>query len=358
MRLDRTLPVHGRGAPANPAGRFEAWQAEVFDDGWTPEEVSPPKTEVREEHGSSAVSYNESPDVGFDRSVNPYRGCEHGCAYCYARPSHAYLGLSPGLDFETRLTAKVDIARLLADELRKPGYRPGVVAIGPNTDCYQPIERHYRLTRQVIETLLAFGHPFGIITKSALVLRDRDLLAEAARRRLVHVHVSVTTLDRGLARQIEPRAPTPERRLQAIAGLTEAGVPVSVLAAPMIPGLTEPELEGILEAARDAGARRAGYVLLRLPREVAGLFRGWLEQRVPGRAQHVMGLVQQMRGGDDNDTRFGQRMRGQGPLADLLARRFEVAARRLGLDGEDLPLDLTQFRPPPRSGDQLDLFGR
>ena len=223
MRIDRSQAWRGRGAPANPAGRFEAWQSVAFDDGWSADEVPTPRTEVREEHGSSAISYNDSPDVGFDRSVNPYRGCEHGCAYCYARPSHAYLGLSPGLDFETRLTAKVDVARCLADDLRKSAYRPGVLAIGPNTDCYQPIERRFGLTRQVIETLLAFGHPFGIITKSALVLRDLDLLAEAARRNLVQVHVSVTTLDRELARQLEPRAPTPERRVQAIAGLTEAG---------------------------------------------------------------------------------------------------------------------------------------
>ena len=232
-----------------------------------------------------------------------------------------------------------------------------MLAIGPNTDCYQPIERRFGLTRQVIETLLAFGHPFGIITKSALVLRDLDLLAEAARRNLVQVHVSVTTLDRELARQLEPRAPTPERRLQAIAGLTEAGVPVSVLAAPMIPGLNEPELEAILKAAREAGARRAGYVLLRLPREVSELFRGWLEQRVPGRARHVMELLQQSRGGHDNDSEFGQRMRGVGPLAELLARRFDLAVRRLGLDGPEAPLDLKQFKPPARAGDQLDLFG-
>lgn len=303
------------------------------------------------------IARNNSPDVGFDRSINPYRGCEHGCIYCYARPAHAYLGLSPGLDFETRLFAKAGAAETLRRELSSRGYRCAPIHIGGDTDPYQPVERKLGLTRQIIEVLGEFRHPFSIITKSALIQRDIDLLAPLARQRLVKAAISITTLDRRLARSMEPRAATPERRIETVRRLCEAGVPVTVMFAPVIPGLNDHELEAVLEAATGAGAQGAGYVALRLPRELAGLFREWLEAEQPDRARRVMSLVRQMRGGRDYDADWSQRMTGTGPLAALLRQRFRKAAARLGLNQTRHELDVSRFALPPRSGDQLDLFG-
>lgn len=351
-------PIHGRGALTNPVGRFEACARDAYDDGWDSLADDSPsrKTIVTEERGASIISYNESPDVGFDRSINPYRGCEHGCVYCFARPSHGYLGLSSGLDFESRLFAKVDAPALLDRELRKKNYKPNTVAVGVNTDCYQPIERQYEITRQVLKTLVAFGHPFGIITKSNLVLRDLDVIAQAAEQKLTHVYVSITTLDVELARKMEPRAPTPQRRLEAIAQLAKAGATVGVMAAPMVPGLNDGELESILQAARDAGAVRAGWVLLRLPHEIKTLFSDWLDVHHPGRADRVRALISDTRGGQAYDNTFGIRMRGVGPYADLLKQRFLLATQRLGLNRDQSVLRNDLFRLPPRAGEQLRLL--
>ncbi len=361
----------GRGATFNPANRFESTVREAFDDGWdtpvgdpsAPGGAPAPKTVVRVQQARSIISRNDSPDIPFTQSVNPYQGCEHGCIYCYARPSHAYLGLSPGIDFETRLFAKPDAAALLRRELAAPGYRCEPIALGANTDPYQPIERQWRITRQVIETLAACEHPFTITTKGALIERDLDLLAPLAAKNLVRVFVSIGTLDRELARRLDPRAPAPPRRLELVALLAAAGVPVGVNVAPVIPQLTDADLERILEAAAAAGARHAGWTMLRLPREVAPLFRAWLDVHHPARAAHVMSLVRDVRGGRDNDPRFGDRMRGEGPYAELIRRRFAVASRRLGLAGELPPLDRSCFRPPtaatatPAPGStQLPLF--
>ena len=349
--------AHGRGTLRNPAGRFEPRQTLAFDDGWGEEPVpAAPQTVVTDEHGRSALTYNESPDLDFDRTLNPYRGCEHGCIYCYARPSHGYLGLSAGLDFETRLYAKPDAPQLLQAELRKPGYKPALVLIGANTDAWQPVERERRITRQLLEVLLAFKHPFGFISKSALVTRDLDLLAEAGRLGLCRGYVTVTTLDATLQRKLEPRTAAPGRRLEVIAALAEAGVPVGVMAAPLIPGLNDHELEGILEAAKAAGAQRAGYIVLRLPLEIKDLFDTWLTDHYPDRKGRVLQLLRQMRGGALNTAEFGLRMRGTGTYADLLQRRFEVANRRLGLDAP-WPSPVTAlFAPPPRPGEQLRLL--
>ncbi|HXU11594.1 MAG TPA: PA0069 family radical SAM protein, partial [Candidatus Binatia bacterium] len=294
----------------------------------------------------------------FDRSINPYKGCEHGCVYCFARPTHSYLGLSPGLDFETKIFSKPDAARLLSEELRRPGYRCEVIALGANTDPYQPVERDLKITRSILEVLLEHGHPVGIVTKGSLVLRDLDLLAAMAARRLATVMISITTLDRSLARRMEPRAASPERRLGTLRALSEAGIPVGVLSSPMIPGLNDAELERILEAAASAGARTAGYVILRLPHELQSIFAEWLEAHYPLRAAHVLNLVRETRGGKLYDSEFGQRMKGTGPYADLLRRRFETACRRLGLSRNRMDLDTTQFRVPPRAGDQPGLFDR
>ncbi len=346
----------GRGAVTNRSGRFETLRVEPFDDGWEDEPLPPPRTTVQRDAARRVLSRNDSPDVPFEVSVNPYRGCEHGCIYCYARPTHAYLGLSPGLDFETRLFFKPDAARLLENELRAPGYRPAVIALGANTDPYQPVERTHEVTRRILEVLSACDHPATVVTKSNLVLRDLDILSAMARRNLVQVMVSVTTLDRGLARTMEPRAPTPARRLDAIRGLSEAGVPAGVLAAPMIPALNDPELEAILKAAADAGARSAGYVLVRLPLELKELFGEWLEAHRPLRARRVLNAIRDTRGGDLNSSDFGERMRGTGPYADMIAQRYRSACRRFGLDERGASLDLSRFRPPKRAGDQLDLF--
>ena len=347
-------PRKGRGAISNPAVRFESTARDAFDDGWGTladlSELPPLPTTLLRERAKSAMAWNESPDIGFDRSINPYRGCEHGCVYCYARPSHAYVGYSPGLDFETKLLFKPDLPALLEKELSRPGYVAKPVALGANTDPYQPIERGLLITRQVLEVLERFGHPVTIVTKSAGVLRDLDILGRMAKRNLVHVCLSVTTLDPVLARRMEPRAATPLRRLQAIRALTEAGVPAGVLAAPMIPGLNDAELERILSESCKAGATRAGYVLLRLPLEIRQLFEEWLQAHVPDRAARVLALVRETRDGRAYDSRFGIRQTGTGAYADMLARRFQVAAARLGLTGTNArsqPLDCSQFAPPP-----------
>jgi DNA repair photolyase len=344
-------PQHkGRGALSNPDNRFDAIARAGFDDGWAQpgieDEPAPLATTLTRDATRGIIAWNQSPDIGFDRAVNPYRGCEHGCIYCYARPSHAYLGLSPGLDFETKLSFKPEAAALLEAALRKPGYVARPLALGSNTDPYQPVERTLKLTRAILEVLEAFGHPVTIVTKSTLVLRDADILARMAQRRLARVAVSVTTLDRGLARTMEPRAATPLRRVQAIGELARAGIPSSVLAAPMIPGLNDAELERILQVCAEAGASGAGYVLLRLPHELRQMFTEWLQTHYPDRAAHVLNLIRQTRAGNLNDARFGHRFGGTGAYADLLAARFARAVRKLGLDADRDGLDCTQFRPP------------
>ena len=347
----------GRGAESNASGRYEPLARVLFDDGWDSVEDLPPlKTTVQEERPRKIITTNESPDISFDRSINPYRGCEHGCAYCFARPTHAYMGLSPGLDFETRLFAKPNAARLLEKELAKPGYTPRTIAIGTNTDPYQPIEKRYRIMREVLEVLDAASHPVGIVTKSALVVRDIDILARMAERNLCKVALSITTRDRKLARAMEPRAATPERRLGAIRALSDAGIPTTVMVAPIIPALNEPEIERILDAAHAAGAREAGYVLLRLPLEVRDVFKEFLEREYPDRAEHVMSLIRSMRGGKDYDSTWGTRMKGDGPYAWQIGRRFEIACRRLGLNAARLSLRTDLFRPPVPEGGQLQLL--
>ena len=338
----------------NPPSRYAAQQHEPWDDGWYQEPLPPLRTEVADDASRRVISWNDSPDIPFDRSVNPYRGCEHGCVYCYARPGHAWLGLSPGLDFETRLFAKRDAAARLAEELAVPSYRCAPLALGAVTDAYQPVERSRRITRAVLELLCELHHPVTIVTKSALVERDIDLLGELARHGLVQVHLSVITLRPALARRLEPRAASPQRRLETIARLAAAGIPVGVLVAPVIPVLTDAELEKVLGAARNAGALAAGYVLLRLPLEVADLFRGWLEEHVPGQADHVMARVRDTRGGADNDPRFGRRMVGEGVFAELIAQRFRRASCRLGY--AELPALRTDLFRRPGHGGQLSLF--
>ncbi|MGZ2889280.1 PA0069 family radical SAM protein [Pseudomonas aeruginosa] len=352
--MSAPLPPRGRGTASNPLNRFAPTHSEAFDDGW--EQDVPPiqLTEVREEIARTVISRNQSPDLPFDRSINPYRGCEHGCIYCYARPSHAYWDLSPGIDFETRLIAKSNVASALEQELSKPGYRCAPINLGANTDPYQPLERERRLTRQVLEVLLRFRHPLTIVTKGSLILRDLDLLRELAEQNLVAVMISLTTLDDELKRILEPRAAAPSARLRAIRTLSGNGIPVGVLCSPMIPMVNDMELERLLQAARDAGARSAAYMLLRLPREVAPMFEEWLAAHYPQRAEHVMSLVRQCRGGEVYDSRFGHRFRGQGPFADLLAQRFAVAMKRLGLDRrEGFGLDCSRFAVP---GAQMALF--
>ncbi|MCG8272845.1 PA0069 family radical SAM protein [Aquamicrobium sp. NLF2-7] len=341
LRPDR---ARGRAAGINPSGRYEPVSRHVFDDGWESlEELPPFKTEVQVERPRTIITRNSSPDISFDRSVNPYRGCEHGCVYCFARPTHAYMGLSPGLDFEARLFAKPDAARLLDKELSKEGYTPRTIAIGTNTDPYQPIEKQYRIMREILEVLEARGHPVGIVTKSALVTRDIDILARMAQRGLAKVALSVTTMDRRLARTMEPRAATPTKRLETIRQLADAGIPTSVLVAPIIPGLNDQELERILDSARAAGAREAGYVVLRLPLEVAPIFKDWLLRNYPDRYRHVMSLIRSMRDGKDYDAEWGKRMKGAGPYAWQIGRRFEIAAKKLGLNTQRLSLRTDQF---------------
>jgi len=361
-----SLARRGRGATLNPPVRYEAQSTHPFDDGWetlTSEFGELPRlaTTLTRDSTRSAISWNSSPDIGFDRAVNPYRGCEHGCVYCYARPSHAYLGYSPGLDFETKLVFKPDVAELLEKELRKPGYVARTLALGSNTDPYQPVERTLKLTRTVLQVLDRYNHPVSIVTKSAGVLRDLDILTAMAKRNLARVYVSITTLDAALARIMEPRAATPARRLHAIAELTRAGVPCGVMTAPMIPGLNDAEMEKILEAAARAGARHAGYVLLRLPHELRQMFEDWLATHFPDRAKHVLSLIRETRGGALSEPRFHHRMAGQGVYADLLLRRFARATRQWGLDEAREGLDCGQFALPDQSGRsaaeaQLSLF--
>jgi DNA repair photolyase len=347
----------GRGARSNRVGRFESELREAIDDGWAHEEDAPPlKTEVRLEKAKSLISSNTSPDLSFERSINPYRGCEHGCIYCYARPTHCYLGHSAGLDFESKLYAKVNAAEVLERELANPSYQPKFLALGAVTDPYQPIEREHRITRAVLEVLDRTSHPVGIVTKSALVVRDIDILARMARRNLAKVAISVTTLDRAIARKMEPRAATPPRRLAAINALSAAGIPVSVMVAPIVPAITDSEIERILTAAREAGAREAGYVLLRLPLELKSLFREWLETEFPDRAARVINVLRSMHGGKDYTPEWHTRQRGRGPYADQISARFRLSVRRLGMNERTCELTTALFQRPIARGGQLPLL--
>jgi DNA repair photolyase len=366
---DPTLPSHvlkGRGAVSNRPGRYELGERPLEDDGWTrptartsgdPDGEPPPlATKVMLDSSRTIMAHNQSPDVPFDRSVNTYRGCEHGCVYCFARPTHAYLGLSPGLDFESRLFAKVDAAKLLAKELRKPGYKPDVLALGAVTDVYQPIERRFRITRSVLKVLSDFNHPVGIITKSARVLDDLDLIADMAKRDLIMVSISVTSLDRDLARKLEPRASTPPNRLKAIKELSEAGVPVAISVAPIIPAITDHEIESIIAAGAEAGAKWVNWTLLRLPLEIKDLFIEWLQAHAPGKATHAMSLISQCHGGIAYRSEWGRRMRGEGPYADMIRLRVEAASRRRGLDKREYDLDCSRFAVPKEPDSQFELF--
>jgi DNA repair photolyase len=361
--LDGTVGVHpdarrGRGATSNAAGRYESRGRVSVDDGWDNlDEPAPPlRTQVLRDSTRTIIARNQSPDISFDRSINPYRGCEHGCIYCFARPTHAYLGMSPGLDFESKIFAKPDAAALLDKELRARSYKCRTMAMGTNTDPYQPVEREHGITRAILQILQRFNHPVGIVTKSALITRDIDILGPMAGENLAKAAISVTSLDHHLARKMEPRASTPTRRLEALRKLSDAGIPTAVMFAPAIPGLNDHELESVLEAAKDAGVTSAGYVMLRLPLEVKDLFQEWLTAEVPERASRVMSLVRNMRGGLDYDPKWGERMHGSGPIADALSDRFRLACKRLGLNEARRPLDTTKFRPPPQVGDQLALF--
>jgi DNA repair photolyase len=365
-RAPGAAPARGRGATFNPGNRYRRDAREAYDDGWSqptadaPPEDAPPRqiaTTVTIQRARTIIARNDSPDIPFTQSINPYQGCEHGCIYCYARPTHAYLDLSPGLEFETKLFAKPDAATLLRAELAKPGYECDAIALGSNTDPYQPIEREWKVTRGILEVLAAHEHPFSIVTKSALVERDIDLIAPMAAKNMARVYFSVTTLDRDLARVLEPRAAAPERRLQAMRTLHDAGIPVGVLVAPVIPQLNDKHIEAILEAAAQAGATTAGWIMLRLPLEIAPLFRAWLDEHFPLRAGHIMSLVQQVRGGRDYVSTFGERMRGTGAFADLVEQRFGLACKRLRLNkGRDEGFDTSRFRPPRANERQGELF--
>jgi DNA repair photolyase len=347
----------GRGTASNATGRYEPQARVAFDDGWQGlEELPPFKTTVTVDSTRKIITRNESPDISFDRSINPYRGCEHGCVYCFARPTHAYLGMSPGLDFESKLFMKPNAPELLERELSAPGYEPKTIAIGTNTDPYQPIERQYKIMRRILEVLERAGHPVGIVTKSTLVLRDLDILARMAQRDLVKVALSVTTLDPKLARVMEPRAPTPSRRLDALQQLAKAGVPTAVMVAPVIPAINDAEIERILEAAVENGVRHAGYVLLRLPLEIRDLFSEWLKENFPDRHDHVFKLVRDTRGGKDYDSTWGKRQTGTGPVAWMIGRRFEVACERLGINATKRKITTEHFRPSKPAAAQLDLF--
>jgi DNA repair photolyase len=352
------VALRGRGARTNDTGRFETFKSEAFEDGWTEEDEAarPLTTTVQPMKSKTIIAKNDSPDIGFNRSINPYRGCEHGCIYCYARPAHAYLGLSPGLDFESKLFFKPEAGRLLERELSKPTYKPEPIHIGGDTDPYQPQEKTLRVTRAVLETLSRFNHPFTIITKSALITRDLDILGPMGKAGLARAAVSVTTLDRRLARSMEPRAATPERRIDAIRQLAAAGVPVTVMFAPSIPSLNDHEMEAVLERAAQAGATSAGYVALRLPLEINDLFQQWLATDHPDRAKRVMSLVRQMRGGAAYDSEWGKRMTGEGPVAEVMGQRFSVARRKFGLDTPVRRMDVGAFKVPAKAGDQLSLF--
>ncbi|MBB6181128.1 PA0069 family radical SAM protein [Pseudorhizobium flavum] len=354
IEIDRR---RGRGAGLNPSGRFEQERREAFDDGWQSlEELAPFTTDVQVEKPRTAITRNDSPDISFDRSINPYRGCEHGCIYCFARPTHSFMGLSAGLDFEAKLFAKPDVPKLLERELSRPDYKVRAIAIGTNTDPYQPIEREWRIMRQILEVLHKANHPVAIVTKSALITRDLDILSDMAAKGLAKVGISVTTLDRKLARTMEPRASTPTKRLEAIKALNDAGVPTAVMVAPIIPALNDHEIERILDAGHAAGAREASYVLLRLPLEVSPLFRDWLLRNYPDRYRHVMSLVRSMRGGKDYDADFGKRMKGSGPYAWQIGRRFDMTVKRLGMGRRGLPLRDDLFVRPDGGGIQLSLL--
>ncbi|CAN5212904.1 PA0069 family radical SAM protein [soil metagenome] len=358
MSASAPIPARGRGAVSNASGRYESHTREDFDDGWGVEDLVPAQitTTLSAERARKIISRNDSPDIGFNASINPYRGCEHGCIYCYARPAHAYMGLSPGIDFETKLFFKPDAAKLLEAELSKPKYKCERIHIGGNTDPYQPAERQLKITRSILQVLDRFNHPLSVISKSNLIVRDLDILGPMAQRNLASACISVTTLDRGLARTMEPRAATPGKRLEAISRLTDAGVPTIIGFAPVIPGLNDHELEAVLEAGAKAGAVAAMFVTLRLPLEIKDLFREWLAEARPDRAARVMSLIRQARGGKDYDAQWGSRMRGTGPVADLIAARFGVAVRRLGLNNTRRPADTSQFRVPVKTGDQLSLL--
>jgi DNA repair photolyase len=347
----------GRGARSNPTPRFSEYAESYVDDGWDSlADVPPLKTEIFTENAKSIITRNESPDISFDRSINPYRGCEHGCVYCYARPAHAYMGLSPGLDFESKLFIKPNAAALLRQELTAPNYQARTIALGANTDPYQPIERTYRITRQVIEVLSEFKHPFGIVTKSGSVTRDIDLLAPLAKQGLCKVAVSITTLDGKLARSMEPRASTPNKRLRAIEELSKAGIPTVVMIGPIIPGLNDHEIENILKAAHAAGAREAGYTMLRLPFEVKGIFKDWLAKEYPDRYAKVMANIKDVRGGRETSSQFGERMTGSGPVAWTIGRRFQLTCQRLGLNVDRVKLRQDLFVRPVQAGEQLSLI--
>lgn len=361
MPKDRVQPkdkLHGRGARTNATGRFEAQKREAFDDGWesrAESEAAPLRTELTEERARSIITRNESPDLPFDTSINPYRGCEHGCIYCFARPTHAYMGLSPGLDFESKLFFKPNAAALLEKAINKQGYRCQALALGANTDPYQPIERKLRITRAIVEVLSAHDHPLAITTKSALITRDLDLLGPMGGRDLARACISVTTLRPDLARSMEPRAATPARRLATIRELTDAGVPTAILTSPIIPGLNDSEIEDLLAAGAEAGARYAGFTLLRLPLEIKELFTEWLEAHEPGRADKVLSLIRQMRGGKLYQADFGKRHRGEGPYAEMIAHRFAAAKRKLGYEPGSWGLTTDHFRKSV-GGEQFDLF--
>ena len=346
----------GRGAPSNETGRFEDWTRTRTEDGWYNEPLPPQKTTVEVDRARTVIARNRSPDLPFDRSINMYRGCEHGCSYCYARPSHTYLGLSAGLDFETRLFAKIDVADELRKELNAPSYQCQMIALGANTDPYQPIEKQYRLTRQILKVFVEHRQPLTITTKSASVVRDIDLLSELARLNLVCVNLSITTLDSELSRLMEPRASAPHSRIRAVSQLSENGIPVTIFFAPVIPGLNEHEMEAILEAGSKAGARRAEWTMLRLSHEVRQLFEDWLEQAYPDKHTKIMSLIRQVRNGKENNSQFYERMRGTGPFADLIARRFEIAIRKYGLDRQPVELDVTKFRKVHNGRVQPSLF--
>lgn len=361
---EKPLIYKGRAASSNQVSRFDPHTRETQDDGWNNlemEEVSPLRTEVMLDAAKTVINYIQSPDLPFDRTLNPYRGCEHGCIYCYARPSHAYLGMSPGLDFESRLLMKADAAGLLKKELANPNYKCAPIALAMNTDGYQPIEREYQLTRQIIHVLSEANHPFSLVTKSSLVERDIDLIAPMAAKGLASIYLSITTLDRKIARYLEPRAAVPERRFETVRKLSAAGIPTGVMVAPVIPALTDGDMEQILQKAHQAGARKAGYVFLRLPHELTSLFEAWLQQYFPLKAQHVMSLVKQSRGGKTYQSEFGKRMRGEGIFADLLANRFKLSCQKLGMSGERTGFRTDLFKVPDSwrstpSHPQLALF--
>ena len=347
----------GRGAVTNPSGRYEPHAKVAFDDGWQSlEELPPFATHVTEEKARKIITRNESPDIGFDRSINPYRGCEHGCIYCFARPTHAYQGLSPGLDFESKLFVKPEAPELLRKELADPKYSPRMIAMGTNTDPYQPIEKKWRVTRGILEVLRETGHPVGIVTKSALVMRDIDILADMARKNLAKVCLSITTLDPKLARVMEPRAATPSKRLETVRMLSDAGIPTAVMVAPIVPAINDAEIERILDAAKAAGAEGAGYVMLRMPFEIKDLFREWLREHFPAKEKHVISLVRSLHGGKDYDAEWGKRQTGDGPYAWSIGRRFELACERLGLNEKRTRLTTAHFKHPTIKRAQLDLF--